>query len=68
LEDRRIFGASSCYSVDGTGQRVQSLRIMIMPLRGPDMSLDIRLLDVSIETPDSEGSESMAVGLSIPHG
>jgi len=39
-----------------------------MPLRGPDMSLDMRLLDVSIETPDSEGSESMAVGLSVPLG
>ena len=37
-----------------------------MPLRGPDMSSDMRLLDVSIETPDSEGSVSMAVGLSVP--
>jgi len=32
------------------------------------MSFDMRLLDVSIETPDSEGSESMAVGLSVPLG
>ena len=30
LEDRRSVGASSCNSVDGTGQRVQSLMIMIM--------------------------------------
>jgi len=35
---------------------------------GPDMSLDMRLLVVSIETPDSEGSESMAVGLNVPLG
>jgi len=39
-----------------------------MPLRGPDISFDMRLLDVSIETPDSEGSESMAVGLSVALG
>jgi len=37
-----------------------------MPLRGPDMSLDMRLLFVSIETPRSDGSESMDVGLSGP--
>ena len=30
LEDQRSFGASSCNSVDGTGQRVQSLIFMIM--------------------------------------
>jgi len=35
-----------------------------VPLRGPDMLLDIRLLVVSIETPGSDGFESMAVGLS----
>jgi len=39
-----------------------------MPPRGPDLSFDMRLLDVSIETPDSEVSESMAVGLSVPLG
>jgi len=39
-----------------------------VPLRGPDMSLDMRLSDVSIETPDSDESESMAVGLSVPLG
>ena len=39
-----------------------------MPLRGPDMSLDMRLEGVCIETPDSEGSESMAVGLRVPLG
>ena len=32
------------------------------------MSLDMRLVDVSIETPDSEGSESMAVGFCVPLG
>ena len=30
LEDRRSVGASNCNSVDGTGQRVQSLIFMIM--------------------------------------
>ena len=35
-----------------------------LSLRGPDMSLDTRLLVVSVETPGSDGSESMAVGLS----
>ena len=39
-----------------------------MPLRGTDMSLDMRRLGVTVETPDSEGSESMAVGLSVPIG
>ena len=39
-----------------------------MPLRGPYMSFDMRLLDVSIETPDSEFSVSLAVGLSVPLG
>ena len=34
--------------------------------RRPDMSLDMRLLVVSIETPFSDGSESIAVGLSGP--
>ena len=37
-------------------------------LRCPDMSLDMRLLTVSVETPDSDGSESMAVDLSGPLG
>jgi len=36
--------------------------------RGPDMSLDMRLLTVSVETADSDRSESMAVGLSGPLG
>jgi hypothetical protein len=35
-----------------------------LPLRGPDMSLDMRLFAVLVETADSDGSESMAVGLS----
>ena len=37
-----------------------------MPLRGPDMSSDIRRFGVPVETPDSE--ESLAVGLSVPLG
>jgi len=37
-----------------------------VPLRGPDMSLDMPLLVVFILTPSSDGSESMAVGLSGP--
>jgi hypothetical protein len=37
-------------------------------LRGTDMSLDLRLLTVSGETPDSDIAESMAVGLSDPFG
>jgi len=39
-----------------------------MPLREPDMSLDMRLLVVTDETPDSDGSDSMAVGLNVPLG
>ena len=39
-----------------------------MSLRGPDMSLDLHLLVVSIEKPGSDGSESIAVGLSGPLG
>jgi hypothetical protein len=39
-----------------------------LSLRGPDMSLDIRLLADSEEAADSDGSESMAVGLSDPLG
>ena len=39
-----------------------------VPLRGPDMSWDMRLSGVSIETPDSDESEPMAVGLSVPLG
>ena len=39
-----------------------------MPLRGPDMSLDMRLLVVLDEIPDSDGSESMAVGFGGPLG
>jgi hypothetical protein len=35
-----------------------------LSLRGPEMLLDIRLLAVSGETAGSDGSESMAVGLS----
>jgi hypothetical protein len=37
-----------------------------MSLRGLDMSPDMRLLAVSGETADSDGFESMAVGLSVP--
>jgi len=37
-------------------------------LRGPDMSLDMRLLAVSDETAGSDMSESMAVCLSEPLG
>jgi hypothetical protein len=39
-----------------------------VPLRGPDMSLDMRLFAVSLETAGSDGSESMAVGLNDPLG
>ena len=39
-----------------------------LSLRGPDISLDMRLLTVSEETSDSDGSESMAVGLIGPLG
>ena len=39
-----------------------------LPPTGPDMSLDMRLLTVWVETADSDGSESMAVGLSGPLG
>jgi len=39
-----------------------------LPLRGPDMSLDMRLLTVSVETADFYRSESMAVGMSGPLG
>jgi len=35
-----------------------------MSLRGPDMSLDMRLLVVSVQTPGSEGSRYMPVGMS----
>jgi len=37
-------------------------------LRGPYMSLDMRLLTVSVVTPDLDGFGSMAVGLSDPLG
>jgi len=39
-----------------------------VPLRGPDVSLDMGVLVVSIETPSLGGSESMAAGLSGPFG
>ena len=39
-----------------------------LSLRGPDMSLNTRLLTVSDEAEDSDGSQSMAVGLSVPLG
>ena len=39
-----------------------------IPLRGSDMSLDMRLLIVSDETLDSDGSKSMAVALNVPLG
>ena len=38
------------------------------PLRVPDMSVEMGLLVVSDETPVSDGSESMAVGLNVPLG
>jgi len=37
-----------------------------LSLSGPDMSLDMRLLIVSVEIENSEGSDSMAVGLIDP--
>jgi hypothetical protein len=39
-----------------------------MSLKGTDMSPDMRLLAVSAEIADSDGSESMAVGLSVQLG
>jgi hypothetical protein len=39
-----------------------------MPLRGPDMSLDMRLLALSDETAGSDRSKPMAMGLSGPLG
>ena len=39
-----------------------------LPLRGPNMSLDMRLLAVSGETAGSDESDPMAVGLSGPLG
>jgi len=53
-------------------QALATLAFEVVPsglsLRGPDMSLDMRLLVVSDETLDLDGSESMAVGLSDPLG
>ena len=37
-------------------------------LRGPDMSLDMRLFAISVEIAGSDGSESKAVSLSEPLG
>jgi len=39
-----------------------------LPFISPDMSLVMRLLVVSIETPGLDESESLAVGLSGPIG
>jgi hypothetical protein len=39
-----------------------------LSLRGPNMSSDMRRLAHSEEAADSDGSESMAVGLSDPLG
>jgi len=39
-----------------------------LSLRGLDMSLDMRLLTVSVETADSDGSEFMAMGMRGPLG
>ena len=36
--------------------------------QSPDMSGDMQLSDVSIETPGSDDSESMAMGLIVPLG
>ena len=40
----------------------------VLPLRGQNMSLNMRLLVVSIEASDLGGSEYIAVGLSGPIG
>ena len=53
------------------GKQVLATRALVvvpsgLSLRGPDTSLDIPLLTVSDETAGSDGSESMAVGLSGP--
>jgi hypothetical protein len=37
-----------------------------LPLRGPVMSLHMRLFAVSVEIADSDGSESTSVGLNGP--
>jgi len=39
-----------------------------VPLRGSDMSVDMRLLVVSDDTPVSDGPESMGVGLNVSLG
>ena len=39
-----------------------------VPLRGPDMSCTMSLVAVLVEIADSDGSESIAVGLSVPLG
>jgi len=45
LEDRRSVGASSCNSVDGTDQRVQSLMFMMMMMK--DGSISTIIGDIS---------------------
>ena len=51
-------------------QVVATLPLRLVPagvsLRGPDISLDMRLFAVSVETAGSDGSESISVGLSDP--
>ena len=56
----------------GRSPAVATLALQVVPagvpLRGPDMSWDMRLVAVSDETADSDGFESMAEGLSDPLG
>ena len=66
-ENGRLVRTFSCWTADVRHLGVCSLPSGV-PLRGPGTSLDIRLLVVSIETPGSGGSESVAVGLRGPLG
>jgi hypothetical protein len=50
----------------GTGASGAEVVLTGVPLRGPDMSFDMRLLAVSKEAAESDESDSMAVGLSRP--
>ena len=56
----------------GRSPAAATLALQVVPagvlLRGPDMSWDMRLVAVSVETADSDGFESMAEGLSVPLG
>ena len=50
-------------------QVMAALALQVVPAgvlrRGPDMSWDMRQVAVSVKTADSDGSESMALGLSV---